>query len=414
MSDVPSPPSYASILTTRHPSPAICPSKSQLVECGINSMDSLNCETSQSHPSSDTLNSLGGHSPSIPAPPPSSDGACPPSPPISNSVHSSITVNAPTLSEATIAEHKSKKFMLKFGESLYLMLLSPLGLNLVLIPWEPNFFAFNNEITHIDQWVKIPFLPTEYWTWDHCVSLTSSIGTLIKLDEYTLRNDDKAQFARVCLNIDISKPVPCTLSMHIDHTLKACPKKPTPSLELIVAQLEASNLDHQGEQAPLPHSDWIHVKPQRRARPRFFSRGGKSGRGAFNSHFSRFNNTVYSPNPNPTNFNQFPSSSSNHGEVATVPISNAFASLGEFQVSTGEKITLNPPVPEKESFVDDEDDLDEAFFNALGVIHHSPEINFDADMTASPSCDTNKSENSKRRKRDDGDVGSPTSVMNYD
>uniref|UniRef100_A0A803MKQ9 Uncharacterized protein n=1 Tax=Chenopodium quinoa TaxID=63459 RepID=A0A803MKQ9_CHEQI len=149
----------------------------------------------------------------------------------------------------------------------------------------------------------------------------------------------------------------CPLCGYKDHTLKACPKKPTPFLALIVAHLKASRLDHQGDQTPLPHSDWIHVKPQRRARP-------------------RYNNTVYSPTPNPNNPNQSPSSS-NHGELANVPISNTFATLG--------------------------------------VIHHNPKINFDVDMTfSSPSGDTTKSENSKRRKRDDGDVGSSNSAMNYD
>uniref|UniRef100_A0A803MTL1 Zinc knuckle CX2CX4HX4C domain-containing protein n=1 Tax=Chenopodium quinoa TaxID=63459 RepID=A0A803MTL1_CHEQI len=208
------------------------------------------------------------------------------------------------------------------------------------------------------------------------------IGTLVKLDTYTLKNDDKAQFARVCLNIDISKPVPCTLSMktkekdilfHLsyegvhevcplcgnkDHTLKSCPNKPAPCLDLIVAQLEASNLDQGGDQPSLPESDWIHVKPQHRARPRFFNRGGR--------------------------------------------------------VSSGDKIILNPPAPEGPNTTLEEDDLDETFFNALGIIHHNPDVNFDADMSfSSPSLET-KSDNSKRRKRDDGDACSLNSVINYD
>lgn len=86
------------------------------------------------------------------------------------------------------------------------------GLNFVLQPWKPRFRPFSNSITHVDQWVKIPFLPNEYWSWDHLSTLMSGIGTLIKLDKYTLQNDEKPQFARVCVNIDIFKPVPCSLS----------------------------------------------------------------------------------------------------------------------------------------------------------------------------------------------------------
>lgn len=87
------------------------------------------------------------------------------------------------------------------------------GLNFVLIPWMPNFKPFFTSITHMDRWIKNPFLPTEYWSWTYLAQLTQKIGNIIKLDRFTLSNDDKAQFARVCLNINISKPVPRSITI---------------------------------------------------------------------------------------------------------------------------------------------------------------------------------------------------------
>lgn len=37
--------------------------------------------------------------------------------------------------------------------------------------------------------------------------LAHKVGHLIKLDRFTLQNDDKVQFAHVCLNINITRPV---------------------------------------------------------------------------------------------------------------------------------------------------------------------------------------------------------------
>lgn len=82
------------------------------------------------------------------------------------------------------------------------------GLNFVLLPWRP--FSSNPSLTRLLLLtrVKIPFLPNEYWSYESLSNICSSIDTLLKLNSYTLDNDAKAQFARVCVNIDITKPVP--------------------------------------------------------------------------------------------------------------------------------------------------------------------------------------------------------------
>ena len=58
------------------------------------------------------------------------------------------------------------------------------GLNFVLIPWRPFFKPFFSNITHVDQWVKIPFLANEYWTWTHLTTLTHKIGHLISCNNF--------------------------------------------------------------------------------------------------------------------------------------------------------------------------------------------------------------------------------------
>lgn len=81
-------------------------------------------------------------------------------------------------------------------------------LKFVLLLWRPMFKPFLTSITHVDQWVKIPFLLNEYWTINHLFDLTRKIGRLVKLDSFTLQNVEKAQIARVCLCINIATPIP--------------------------------------------------------------------------------------------------------------------------------------------------------------------------------------------------------------
>lgn len=100
------------------------------------------------------------------------------------------------------------------------------------------------------------------------------------------------------MNIDISKPVSCSLTLTVDdesmefylsyegvhevcplcggkdHSLVSYPNKPRNNLDLMVAKLESSTLDSQGQPSHSPNPDWIHVKPQRRARPKAFGGGG--------------------------------------------------------------------------------------------------------------------------------------------
>lgn len=175
-------------------------------------------------------------------------------------------------------------------------------------------------------------------------------------------------------------------------------------MELVVAQFEASNLDSSNV-AP-SSSDWIHVRPQCRARPRVFQGSSRPRRGSFKSSLPR------SPQV-PMHIPRSPSLDSvSHWSLGDVVVltANVFSALGEFQVTSGARIDLNSGLSNTVILPDysnnEEADLDEDFIAALGIIHHNPNVNFDAEMSLCLSEDDACSENSKRRKREDMEASS--------
>lgn len=61
----------------------------------------------------------------------------------------------------------------------------------------------------------------------------------------------------------------------------------------------------------------------------------------------------------------------------SIPTSNAFATLAKFQIFCNEGFKLQPHIPfpslgDNIEPDENEDDIDEAFMQALGVIHQNP------------------------------------------
>ena len=248
-------------------------------------------------------------------------------------------------------------------------------------------------------------------------------------------NDDKAQFALVCLNIDISHPVPrsitmtsgldsseffltyegvhevCPLCGAKDHFLNLCPKKPAPCLDLVVAKLESSNI------ASPTDPDWISVRPQRRQRSRYPHRPPRNLPYKHLAPLQPIPSLLCPETLPPTSPPSQPPPLI--PTTSPLPTTNAFATLAEFQISCDEGFCLQPPpvetlppghldhVPDPTS---DDDDIDAAFLQALGVIHHNPHLSFDAEMSdqlspiiTSPTSAGPQSprDTTKRRKRED-------------
>lgn len=139
------------------------------------------------------------------------------------------------------------------------------GLNLVLRPWIPIFDPYATSITHVDQWVTITRLPQEFWGETKLTSLMSRVGVFLKADEFTLKRE-KGKFARVCLNVDVTKPLRGTLTinssatiLHLPisyeglhevcaicgstvHAVEACPDSPKNVFEVVIEKFGATTL----------------------------------------------------------------------------------------------------------------------------------------------------------------------------
>jgi len=136
------------------------------------------------------------------------------------------------------------------------------------------------------------------WDEETLKNLLKDVGSFIRVDDITL-NRSKGKFARVCLNIDITKPLRGSLLIPIPnqtrplevpisyeglhevcawcgsnaHELDACPETPKGPIEVIVEKFGAAKLHHDRESSPIPSSSsgpltekWVTVAPKKRGR----------------------------------------------------------------------------------------------------------------------------------------------------
>lgn len=75
-----------------------------------------------------------------------------------------------------------------------------------LMPWREDFHPLTEKIVSAPVWLRFEALPQEYWHEQILESLANCFGKFLKIDEFTLRNE-KARFARVCVEVDLSKPL---------------------------------------------------------------------------------------------------------------------------------------------------------------------------------------------------------------
>ncbi|XP_019184262.1 PREDICTED: uncharacterized protein LOC109179151 [Ipomoea nil] len=77
---------------------------------------------------------------------------------------------------------------------------------LIAQEWRPNFNPRKNKTDSILAWVRFPSLPIEYFDDDFLKKIGKTIGRPIKID-YVTNLVSKGKFARVCIELDITKPV---------------------------------------------------------------------------------------------------------------------------------------------------------------------------------------------------------------
>ncbi|XP_019160758.1 PREDICTED: uncharacterized protein LOC109157313 [Ipomoea nil] len=77
---------------------------------------------------------------------------------------------------------------------------------LVVQEWEPNFNPTSNITRKLLAWIRLPTLPIEYFEDEFLMKIGRQLGRPIKVDVTTCLAS-RGKFARVCVEIDISKPL---------------------------------------------------------------------------------------------------------------------------------------------------------------------------------------------------------------
>ncbi|XP_019195841.1 PREDICTED: uncharacterized protein LOC109189684 [Ipomoea nil] len=88
-----------------------------------------------------------------------------------------------------------------------------LGHYLVVQEWEPNFIPSKNKTKKLLVWVRFPELPIEYFDEEFLKKIGKTIGRPVKIDT-TTSLASIGKFARICVEIDITKPLLSKFVLH--------------------------------------------------------------------------------------------------------------------------------------------------------------------------------------------------------
>ncbi|CAN0873707.1 hypothetical protein LINGRAHAP2_LOCUS10451 [Linum grandiflorum] len=111
----------------------------------------------------------------------------------------------------------------------------------MLKQWCPQFVPEDATMNSLITWIRIEGLPLEYYQDDVLYPIVSQIGSPIRVDRQTAMVT-RGKFARVCVEIELSKPLPpdvgvdgawlkvvyegipsiCRYCWHAGHTTETC------------------------------------------------------------------------------------------------------------------------------------------------------------------------------------------------
>lgn len=80
------------------------------------------------------------------------------------------------------------------------------GIVLKLAQWQPFFKPAFSKLTTMVVWLQFHNLPMEFWDGESLETITSCLGRLFKIDEFTC-SLSRSKFTRVCVEIDLAKPL---------------------------------------------------------------------------------------------------------------------------------------------------------------------------------------------------------------
>lgn len=83
---------------------------------------------------------------------------------------------------------------------------------LVIKPWEPYFKVSEASFSSVAVWVRFPELPIEFYDSSVLREIRSAIGPVLRIDSYTA-SGSKGSYVRMCIQIDLSKPLINTVRM---------------------------------------------------------------------------------------------------------------------------------------------------------------------------------------------------------
>ncbi|KAI9076621.1 hypothetical protein K1719_041386 [Acacia pycnantha] len=90
------------------------------------------------------------------------------------------------------------------------------GHYLTVQPWSPSFKPHEHVVNQIMGWIRLPRLPARYYHKNIIRSIGSIFGDVIRVD-YNTDSGDRGKFARLAVNIDLSKPL--TSKIRVDGEL---------------------------------------------------------------------------------------------------------------------------------------------------------------------------------------------------
>jgi len=271
----------------------------------------------------------------------------------------------------------------------------------VLVPWVPFFDPYTTPITRVDQWLRIPRLPWELWEAAFLTELLKNIGSVVRVDQNTLLRL-KGKFARVCINIDITKPlsgsitvarvegclkVPliyeglhevCPLCGGDSHLLQTCPKLPmSQKVEVLVEKFDATGVTPaqggSGSSSGIASTNetWVTVSPKKRVK------------------------TMTPPKPKPNSTLNPSKGPSTEGTSSTIPLHNP-APEGPDNIILANPLALHPETANNESY----DPLD-----ALNAVMEDPNVDAFLNLHAFEDVEMS-SDSSKRKRLEDGEEAS--------
>ncbi|XP_059076623.1 uncharacterized protein LOC131875916 [Cryptomeria japonica] len=85
---------------------------------------------------------------------------------------------------------------------------------LFIKPWHSGFNATEDIPTRVPVWVRLPWLPLEFWREDILLRIAALLGKPVAIAQNTLEKK-VFSYARICVEIDLNNPLPDSLEFFI-------------------------------------------------------------------------------------------------------------------------------------------------------------------------------------------------------